>query len=172
MSLSFTIASFSFSPMCLSPTPIEEYDGVSCIIFTVGTEFPAATASACTFSLTARLWLSVLTSVAYVDNLKLLLPFTKVKFACGINFNFSSWDVHIVQIIFLVASTLTICNHENFSFHFCKVLSFGIALFLFIIFTSCFKKIFTVLITMFFIIQIIRIVLCNKHVFKTCRSSL
>ena len=81
-------------------------------------------------SLIARICPSV---VPWLDNegiLNLVLPFINIKILLGIiSFNFSSWPVQTLHIIFFFPPTSITFSQLNRSFHFLKVVSFRILLF-------------------------------------------
>ena len=85
---------------------------------------PAATALFSSSHI-AHLYPSVFSCLFEIDSLKFVVPVTNVKFTRGMSFNFSSWDVQTIHIIFFWPND-SIFNQEYFTFHLFKVVSFGI----------------------------------------------
>ena len=140
---SFFNAIFLVSPILLKPAPIAEWIGFPNNL----TRYDGKTScnSLLVFLLSYHTCLCP-SVVAWSDNkdiLKLVLPFINVKFALGISFNFSSWLIQTLHIIFLPPTSI-IFSQLNRLFHFLKVVSVGILLFnIFISYHLFFPWVFT-----------------------------
>lgn len=86
------------------------------------------TVSSFSCSLIASVCPSVVAWSYNADILTLILPFINDKFAIGTSFSFSSWPVKTLYMIFFSLTTSIIFSLLNRSFHFIKVVSFGILL--------------------------------------------